>query len=91
MDPVARTASVAINLYELTDRLGIDGGWAVSPRFALVHCCALRNCRQCHDAAACIAWLEAPPVRPMVPPSGCPNADLFVELLYDLPRHLLQQ
>jgi hypothetical protein len=85
MTTVARTDRAAINFYELTDRLGIESGWAVAPRFALVHACAIRKCRECDDPEACRAWLKAATGAPMTPPKGCPNADLFVELLYDRP------
>jgi hypothetical protein len=88
MTIVARTDAAAIGFYELSDRLGIERGWTALPRFALVHACAIRKCRECDHSEACRAWLVAATGVLTAPPKGCPNADLFVELLYDRPAAL---
>jgi len=85
MDTIARRDSSATNFDEVTKRLGIEQGWGVLPRLALLHACAVRKCRECADPEACRVWLTATTGRAVAPPRGCPNKDLLLELLYDRP------
>jgi Family of unknown function (DUF6455) len=70
------------NIENMMERLGIDAGSRVAPRFGLLFSCALRNCRSCVARTACAEWLAQDSAR-FGPPQFCPNADLFWELLHD--------
>jgi uncharacterized protein DUF6455 len=85
VDPIARTETKPINLYALSERLGIERGWGVLPRLALTHACAVRNCRGCDHAEACREWLSSASDTLTLPPSDCPNAGLLLEIAYDRP------
>jgi Family of unknown function (DUF6455) len=66
----------------MMERLGIDAGCCVEPRFGLLVNCALRNCGACTAAAACADWMEKDHVA-LELPRFCPNVDLLAELLCD--------
>jgi hypothetical protein len=74
--------ATAPNIDNMMERLGIDGGCSVVPRFSLVFSCALRNCGSCTARDACAEWL-AKDDDLFAPPKFCPNFDLLSELLYD--------
>ena len=74
-------STIAPNVDNMMERLGIDAGFRVVPRFGLLFCCALRNCGGCTQRRAYANWLAQE--RGTGPPKFCPNADLLSELLYD--------
>jgi len=84
MDNSFGTERRPINLYEMTDRLGIERGWGALPLCGLTHTTAVRRCRKCTRPVECRAWLDAS-ARRRFPPRWCSNIDLIVELLYDHP------
>jgi hypothetical protein len=47
----------AANIDNMMERLGIDPGCRVVPRFGLLFSCALRNCGSCTRRKACTEWL----------------------------------
>ena len=49
----------ATNIENMMERLGIDQGYRVVPRFGLLFSCALRNCGSCTRRKACADWLTA--------------------------------
>jgi Family of unknown function (DUF6455) len=65
----------------MMERLGIDPGCCVTPRFGLRFLCALRTCSSCPAPDTCTAWLAEGPRPGIGPPKFCPNADLLWELL----------
>jgi hypothetical protein len=71
------------NIDNMMERLGIDVGCKVTPRFELLFACALRNCASCTARTTCTEWLvkERDPL--VGPPKFCPNFDLLSELFYD--------
>lgn len=73
----------APNIDNMMERLGIDLGFRVVPRFGLLFSCALRNCGSCTARKACADWLAQGHDALSGPPKFCPNADLLSELLYD--------
>ena len=73
----------AANVDIMMDRLGIDQGCRVAPRFGLTFCCALRICSTCTAGDACAQWLASEPARLPGPPAFCPNVDLLWELVCD--------
>jgi len=75
--------TTAANIDPMMERLGIDLGFRVVPRFGLLFACALRNCRSCTARSACADWLTQDRGAQLGPPKFCPNADLWSELLYD--------
>ncbi len=75
--------ATAANVDTMMERLGIDSGCRVAPRFGLAFCCALRTCRACTARAACAEWLAKGPEARFGPPKFCPNNDLLWELLCD--------
>jgi Family of unknown function (DUF6455) len=73
----------AANVDSMMDRLGIDQGCRVAPRFGLTFCCALRTCGACTARDACTQWLAGGPALLPGPPPFCPNGDLLWELVCD--------
>jgi len=73
----------AANVDTMMDRLGIDQGCRVAPRFGLTLCCALRTCSSCTARDACAQWLVSEPELLLGPPAFCPNTDLLWELVCD--------
>jgi len=77
------TSAPAGNVDRMMDRLGIDSGCRVAPRFGLTFACALRTCGSCPTPEACAQWLAREPGRLAGPPDFCPLADLLWELVCD--------
>ena len=75
--------ATAPNIDNMMERLGIDAGFRVVPRFGLLFACALRNCRCCPAREACADWLTQDHETLFGAPKFCPNADLLSELLCD--------
>jgi hypothetical protein len=75
--------TTAANIDNMMERLGIDGGCCVVPRFSLLFSCALRNCGSCTSRGACTEWLAKDHDDLFAPPKFCPNVDLLWELLSD--------
>jgi Family of unknown function (DUF6455) len=73
----------ATNIENMMERLGIDQGYRVVPRFGLLFSCALRNCGSCTRRKACADWLTADRDFVYGPPQFCPNFELLWELLCD--------
>lgn len=71
----------AANICNMMERLGIDEGCRVDPRFGLLFSCALRNCRSCTACDACSEWLANGHDDQSWPPKFCLNFDLLSELL----------
>jgi hypothetical protein len=76
-------STTAANIDSMMERLGIDVGCCVVPRFSLLFSCALRNCGSCTAREACTEWLAKDLDDLLKPPKFCPNFDLLSELLYD--------
>lgn len=76
-----RSATTA-NIDNMVERLGIDLGCCVVPRFNLIFSCALRNCGSCTARKACTEWLEKDQ-DDRLPPKFCLNFDLLLALLYE--------
>ena len=75
--------AMAPNIDNMMERLGIDAGFRVVPRFGLLITSALRNCRCCGARETCAAWLARDQETRFGAPKFCPNADLLWELLCD--------
>jgi hypothetical protein len=48
-----------LEVYKMLERLGIELGAGVIPRYGLMYVSAVRNCRNCGSASACAEWLGA--------------------------------
>jgi Family of unknown function (DUF6455) len=70
-----------LQVYKMMERLGIELGAGVIPRYGLMYVSAVRNCRSCGAAATCTEWLGAASSI-HVTPGFCPNRDIFLELAY---------
>jgi hypothetical protein len=68
-----------LEVYRMLERLGIELGAGVIPRYGLIYVSAVRTCRACGSARACAAWLETAPGT-CIAPDFCSNADIFLEL-----------
>jgi hypothetical protein len=79
----SRPAIRASNIDAMMERLGIDVGCQVAPRFGLLFSCALRTCGRCVAREACSAWLASKHDPFAGPPKFCPNFDVLSELFYD--------
>jgi hypothetical protein len=73
----------AANIDRMMERLGIDMGCSVAPRFGLLISCTQRNCVSCTARKTCTQWLAKDPDASSGPPKFCPNFDLLCELFYD--------
>jgi hypothetical protein len=73
----------AANIDKMMERLGIDVGCQVAPRFGLLFSCALRNCATCKAHERCTEWLSKNADAHGGPPRFCPSFDLLCELFYD--------
>ena len=71
------------NIDRMMERLGIDVGCQVAPRFGLLFSCAERNCATCRARERCTAWLAQDAGAQVAPPRFCPSFDLLWELFYD--------
>ena len=74
-----------INVFEMMERLGIEGGGGVLPGLGLAYASALRTCHQCERGEACHEWLKVMSTMLRSPPKFCPNADLFCQLTFEQP------
>jgi hypothetical protein len=68
-----------LEVYKMLERLGIELGAGVIPRYGLMYTSAVRACRSCGSVRACTEWLGASSAT-AVAPDFCPNADIFFEL-----------
>jgi hypothetical protein len=83
MSALSHLGHATVNIDSMMERLGIDVGCRVTPRFGLLFSCALRNCNRCTAHEACTTWLSDEHVALAGPPKFCPNFDLLSELFYD--------
>ena len=72
-------------IYDMMERLGIEGGAGVLPRLSLTYASALHRCEQCQNPDACREWLKNAPEVLKFAPKFCPNGDIFFELQIDQP------
>jgi len=72
-------------LREMMERLGIEPGGGIVPRFSLTYATALHRCETCRATQACRDWLDRLPAPASFAPRFCPNADIFFELQVDQP------
>jgi Family of unknown function (DUF6455) len=70
-----------LQVYKMMERLGIELGAGVIPRYGLMYISAVRNCRSCGAVPPCNEWLGAAS-SPQIAPGFCPNRDIFLELAY---------
>jgi hypothetical protein len=77
------TYTACTNIDRMMERLGIDVGCQVAPRFGLLFSCAERNCATCKARETCSAWLAENGGAQVAPPKFCPSFDLLCELFYD--------
>jgi Family of unknown function (DUF6455) len=70
-----------LQVYKMMERLGIELGAGVIPRYGLMYVSAVRNCRNCGAVPACAEW-RAAASSTCVAPGFCPNRDIFLELAY---------
>ncbi len=70
-----------LEVYKMLERLGIELGAGVIPRYGLMYVSAVRNCRSCASASACAEW-RATASATCGAPGFCPNRDTFLELAY---------
>ena len=77
------TYTTTTNIDRMMERLGIDVGCQVAPRFGLLFSCAERNCATCRARETCTAWLAQDAGAHLAPPKFCPSFDLLCELFYD--------
>jgi hypothetical protein len=75
--------ATTINIDKMMERLGIDVGCQVAPRFGLLFSCAQRNCTTCRARETCTQWLATEIDGAIAPPKFCPSFDLLCELFYD--------
>jgi hypothetical protein len=68
-----------LEVYKMLERLGIELGAGVIPRYGLMYAAAVRTCRTCGSVHACAAWLGSASAS-CVAPDFCPNADILLEL-----------
>jgi len=68
-----------LEVYKMLERLGIELGAGVIPRYGLMYVSAVRNCRKCGAVPACTAWLGTASSA-CVAPDFCPSRDIFLEL-----------
>ena len=70
-----------LEVYKMLERLGIELGAGVIPRYGLMYVTAVRNCRSCDAVPGCTAWLGAASST-HVAPDFCPSRDIVLELAY---------
>jgi hypothetical protein len=68
---------------KMMERLGIEQGGGIVPRWSLNYATALHRCESCPSKRACRKWLDATPAPTAFAPSFCPNADILFELQFD--------
>ena len=70
-----------LQVYKMLERLGIELGAGVIPRYGLMDISAVENCRSCGAASACTEWLGAASSS-AVAPDFCPNHDILLKVAY---------
>jgi len=85
MPSLKDSARQPVCLYEMMQRLGIEPGESVVPRFSLAYMTALHRCQACPEKGACRAWLDGMPQAVARVPDFCPNNDILFELRIDRP------
>jgi hypothetical protein len=79
MDTSGKCDLRELEVYKMLERLGIELGAGVIPRYGLMYASAVRACQTCGSVHACAAWLGSASAS-CIAPEFCPNADIFVEL-----------
>ena len=69
----------------MMERLGLEPGGGVVPRWAMSYTTAFHRCEGYTDKQACRDWLEHMPAQVSFAPCLCPNADIFFELQVEQP------
>jgi hypothetical protein len=85
MAPSASRQDQLRNLYEMMERLGIEPGGGVVPRFSLTYATALHCCEACQFIQACREWLDSLPASVPFVPHFCPNTNILFELQVEQP------
>jgi hypothetical protein len=70
------------NIYRMMERLGVEVGGGIIPRYSLTYAAALHRCETCQCVAQCSKWLAADTASTL-PPAFCPGADILFELAFD--------
>lgn len=70
---------------DMMQRLGIEAGGGIFPRWSLSYATAFHRCEACASKQACRDWLDRMPAQVAFAPRFCPNADIFFELQIELP------
>jgi hypothetical protein len=73
-----------LEVYKMLERLGIELGAGVVPRYGLMYMAAVRTCRRCGSSRACAAWVGSQSAS-CIAPDFCPNADIFTGLAMEGP------
>ncbi len=81
----AKRQNRPLHMNEMMQRLGLDPGVGVLPQWSLSYLTALHRCQACAQKQACRGWLLDRPEVAAVPPSFCPNADIFFEMQMEQP------
>jgi hypothetical protein len=66
----------------MMQRLGVEVGGGIIPRYSLTYAAAFRQCETCQCVAECSKWLAAETARTFAP-AFCPGADILFELAFD--------
>jgi hypothetical protein len=73
------------HIREMMERLGLEQGGGVVPRWSLAYTTAFHRCEGCTNKQACQDWLAKNPAQVSFAPRFCPNADIFFELQVEQP------
>jgi hypothetical protein len=84
MRPPGKPEIGELEVYKMLERLGLELGAGVVPRYGLMYMAAIRTCRTCGSARACAAWVGSDAAL-CIAPDFCPNADIFTELVMEGP------
>jgi len=84
MRPPGKPEIGELEVYKMLERLGLELGAGVVPRYGLMYMAAIRTCRTCGSARACAAWVGSDAAL-CIAPDFCPNADIFTELVMEEP------
>jgi hypothetical protein len=74
------------HIRDMMERLGIEPGGGVFPRWSLSYATAFHRCEGCTNKQACRDWLDRMPAQVSFAPRFCPDADIFFELQVEQPR-----
>src|SRR5471032_2871889 len=74
------------HICEMMERLGLEPGGGVVPRWSLAYTTAFHRCEGCTNAQSCRDWLVNNAGQVSFAPRFCPNADIFFELQLEQPR-----